>query len=151
PETLREFSQSEDGQVTAGWEMRVPEREPDGFPYQIIFVGPTPEHRGSAIRLRLAATGGEVSDEAEGLLETCHESGAARQVIFRGKYRQFKEIPDQQAPDAAVAVQRRVVAQDRYVIRLAVTVPAGTPAPDPAADASFFELECFKHVLNVTA
>src|SRR5262245_23204642 len=152
PETLREFSQSEDGQVTAGWEMRVPEREPDGFPYQIIFVGPTAEHRGSAFRLRLAAAGGgEVSDDAEVLLETSHETGAARQVIFQGKYQQFKEIPDQQTADAAVAVQRRVVAQDRYVIRLAVTVPAGTPAPDPAADASFFELECFKHVLNVTA
>jgi hypothetical protein len=36
--------------VTAGWEMQVPEREPDGFPYQIIFVGPTAEHRGSAIQ-----------------------------------------------------------------------------------------------------
>lgn len=48
-------------------------------------------------------------------------------------------------------MQRRVVAQDRYMIRLAVTVPASGPQPDPAADASFFELECFKHVLNVTA
>jgi hypothetical protein len=72
-------------------------------------------------------------------------------VIFQGKYKQFREIPDQQALDAAVAVQQRVIAQDRYVIRLTVTVAAGTPLPDPAADTSFFELECFKHVLNVTA
>ena len=151
-EMYREFVHSEDGKVTAGWEMRVPEREPDGFPYQIIFVGPTAEHRGSAIRLRLATReGGEVSDEAKVVLEAAHENGAARQVIFRGKYRQFREIPDQQAADAAVAVQRRVVAQDRYVIHLTVTTPAGVPLPDPAADSSFFELECFKHVLNVTA
>jgi hypothetical protein len=151
-ETLREFVESENGKVTAGWEMRVPEREPDGFPYQIIFVGPTGEHRGSAIRLRLTSRDGdEISDDAEVLVETSHETGAARQVIFQGKYQQFREIPDQAAPDAAVAVQQRVVAQDRYVIRLAVTTSAGTPPPDPTADASFFELECFKHVLNVTA
>jgi hypothetical protein len=37
------------------------------------------------------------------------------------------------------------------MIRLTVTTPAGTPLPDPAANASIFELECFKHVLNVTA
>jgi len=152
PETQREFVQHDQGKVTAGWEMMVPPPGPDGVPYQIIFVGPTTEHRGSAIRLRLAAgDGGEVPDDAEVLLETSHETGAARQVIFRGKYQQFREIPDQQAPNAAVAVQRRVVAQDRYVIRLVVTAPAGTPLPDPAAEASFFELECFKHVLNVTA
>jgi hypothetical protein len=122
--------------VIAGWEMRVPEREPDGFPYQIIFVGPTAEHRGSAIRLRLTTSdGGEVAGEAEVLLETYHQAGAERQVIFTGQYKQFREIPDQQAADAALAVQQRVVAQDRYVIRLAVTVPAGAPPPDLAAAA----------------
>ncbi len=152
PETLREFVNNENGKVIAGWEMRVPEREPDGFPYQIIFVGPTAEHRGSAIRLRLTTSdGGEVAGEADVLLETYHQAGAERQVIFTGQYKQFREIPDQQAADAALAVQQRVVAQDRYVIRLAVTVPAGAPPPDLAAAASFFELECFKHVLNVTA
>jgi hypothetical protein len=151
-ETLREFVRNENGKVTAGWEMCVPEREPDGFPYQIIFVGPTAEHRGSAIRLRLVTRdGGEAPDDADVLLETSHEPGGARQVIFQGKYKQFKEISDQRAPDAALAVQQRVVAQDRYRIRLTVTMPAGTSSPDPAADASFFELECFKHVLNVTA
>ena len=152
PEMLREFVHSENGKMMAGWEMQVPEREPDGFPYQIIFVGPTSEHRGSAIRLYLTtADGGEVPDDAEVRLETSHESGADPQVIFQGKYRQFKEIPDQHAPDAAVAVQQRTVAQDRYLIRLSVTVPAEAAQLDPTADASFFELECFKHVLNVTA
>jgi alkanesulfonate monooxygenase SsuD/methylene tetrahydromethanopterin reductase-like flavin-dependent oxidoreductase (luciferase family) len=151
-ETLGEFVRSKDGTVTAGWEMRVPERELDGFPYQIIFVGPTVEHRGSAIRLRLVnKDGGEISDAAEVLLETYHESGADRQVIFQGTYRQFKEIPDQQAPNAAVAVQQRTVAQDHYIISLSVTVPEGVAQPDPEANESFFELECFKHVLNVTA
>ena len=43
------------------------------------------------------------------------------------------------------------MAQDRYLIRLSVTVPAEAAQLDPTADASFFELECFKHVLNVTA
>lgn len=151
-ETSREFTHYGHGQVTTGWEMRVPEREADGFPYQIIFVGPTAEHRGSALRLRLASkNGGEISDAAEVVLETCHESGADRQVIFQGTYGQFTGIPDQYAPNAAVAVQRRTVAQDCYLIHLSVTVPSGTVQPDPTADESFFELECFKHVLNVTA
>nr|ART38467.1 G421 [uncultured bacterium] len=152
PETLRGFTISENGAVTVGWEMRVPEREADGFPYQIIFVGPTTEHRGSALRLHLVCkSGGEVPDAAEVSLETRHESGADCQVIFQGNYRQFKAIGDQHAPNAAVAVQRRGVAQDRYLMRLSVTVPVGTAEPDPAAEESFFELECFKHVLNVTA
>lgn len=152
PETLRTFMSSENGAVTAGWEMQVPEREPDGFPYQIIFVGPTTDHRGSAIRLHLACTsGGEVPDDAEVVLEMHHEKGKDRQVIFRGKYRQFKDLPDQHALNAAVSAQRRGVAQDRYLMRLSVMVPAGTVQPDPAADESFFELECFKHILNVTA
>jgi len=85
------------------------------------------------------------------LLETSRESGADRQVIFQRTYGQFKTIADQQAPNAAIAVQRRAVAQDHYVIYLSVTVPAEAAQPDPEADESFFELECFKHVLNVTA
>src|SRR5215510_7120323 len=42
-ETQREFAQHEQSKVTAGWEMMVPPPGPDGVPYQIIFVGPTPE------------------------------------------------------------------------------------------------------------
>lgn len=152
PETLRSFTDSENGTVTTGWEMRVPEREPDGFPYQIIFAGPTAEQRGSAIRLHLACkNGGEVPDDAEVVLALHPEKGEDRQVIFRGTYRQFKDLPDQHALNAAVSVQQRGVAQDRYLIRLSVRIPAGTVQPDPEADESFFELECFKHILNVTA
>jgi len=151
-ETVGAFSRTEDGSVSVGWEMEVPEREPDGFPYQMIFVGPTTEHRGSAIRLHLVARDGtEVADETEVRLESSHESGTDRQVIFQGTYRQFKAIADQHSSNAAVAAQRRVVAQDRYRIRLRITPPVGSPQPDPEAEASFFELECFKHVLNVTA
>jgi pimeloyl-ACP methyl ester carboxylesterase len=71
PEMYREFAQHAQGQVIAGWEMVVPPPGPDGVPYQFIFVGPTPEHRGSAIRLRLVTTAGsEVPDDAAVLLET---------------------------------------------------------------------------------
>jgi alkanesulfonate monooxygenase SsuD/methylene tetrahydromethanopterin reductase-like flavin-dependent oxidoreductase (luciferase family) len=151
-ETVGAFTHRENGTVSVGWDMLVPEREADGFPYQIIFVGPTAEHRGSAIRLRLVTNNGaEVTDEAKIRLEASHESGTDQQVIFQGTYRQFKDIADQHAPNAAVAAQRRVVAQDRYVIRLRVTVSEGSPQPDPEAEDSYFELECFKHVLNVTA
>ncbi len=66
-------------------------------------------------------------------------------------YRTFSQIPDQHAPDAAVAAERRAVANDHYLVRLTVTLPAGSPPPDPAADGSWFELECFKHLVNVTA
>lgn len=152
PEMLREFVRRENGQIIAGWEMRVPEREPDGFPCQIIFAGPTAEHRGSAIRLHLATTnGGEVPDDAQVVLETSSETGHDRQLIFQGQFRHFKQISDQHAPNAAVAVQRRGVASDRYIMRLSVTVPAESVGIDPAAAPSFFELECFKHWLNVTA
>ena len=151
-ETVGASTHRENGTVSVGWDMLVPEREADGFPYQIIFVGPTAEHRGSAIRLRLVTSNGaEITDEAKVRLEASHESGTDQQVIFQGTYRQFKDIADQHAPNAAVAAQRRVVAQDRYMIRLRITVPEGSPQPDPDAEDSYFELECFKHVLNVTA
>jgi hypothetical protein len=132
--------------------MRVPEREPNGFPYQIIFSGPTREHRGSAIRLRLCdMKGNEIADDADVLLEARDAFGANRQTIFQGRYGQFREIPDQHAPNAAMAAQRRVVAEDGYVIRLTVSGGGVGLRPDPTAENSFFELECFKHLLNVTA
>jgi hypothetical protein len=83
-------------------------------------------------------------DEAEVLLETYHKSGAERTVMFQGTYQQFKSIPDQHAPNAAVALQKRAEAGEDYVIRLTVTVSADGPQPDPTADESFFELECVK-------
>jgi hypothetical protein len=145
PETQREFVQVGQGKVTAGWEMMVPPPGPDGVPYQIIFVGPTPEHRGSAIRLSMATPDGtSVADDAEVLLETHDKTGAERTVMFQGTYGQFKAILDQRAPNAAVALQRRAEAGEDYVIRLTVMVPADGPRPDPTAEESFFELECVK-------
>lgn len=58
PEFQREYREMRDGQAVGGWELRVPGRGPDGVPYQFIFVGPTSEHRGSAIRLKMVARGG---------------------------------------------------------------------------------------------
>lgn len=151
-EVIDQFVRNDGAKVVAGWEMRVPEREPSGFPYQIIFSGPTREHRGSAIRLRLCdVAGNEMAADADVLLEAHDASGANRQIIFHGKYRQFREISDQHAPNAATAAQRRVVAEDGYVIRLTVSDGGSGPRPDPTAENSFFELECFKHLLNVTA
>jgi alkanesulfonate monooxygenase SsuD/methylene tetrahydromethanopterin reductase-like flavin-dependent oxidoreductase (luciferase family) len=151
-EVIDQFVRNDGGKVVAGWEMRVPEREPNGFPYQIIFSGPTREHRGSAIRLRLCdVTGNEIAEDGDVLLEVHDASGANRQMIFHGKYGQFREISDQHAPNAAAAAQRRVVAEDGYVIRLTVSGGGIGPRPDPNAENSFFELECFKHLLNVTA
>jgi hypothetical protein len=152
PETSREFEHSEQGKVTAGWEMWVPPPGPDGAPYQFIFVGPTSEHRGSAIRLCMVTEDGdEMVDEAEVCLETFYKTGEEHTVIFQGTYGQFKAIPDQYADNAAVAVQRRAEAGEDYIIRLAVTVPAGSPRPDPTADEAFFEVECVKLWWNETA
>jgi hypothetical protein len=151
-EVLRDFTHNADGRITAGWEMRVPEREPGGFPYQIIFSGPTSEHRGSAIRLRLVdARGTELAGNADVLLEVHDGAGTQPQIIFSGKYQAFKEIPDQHTADAAVAAQQRAVAEDGYIIRFRVALAESVAPPDPRADGSFFELECFKHLLNVTA
>jgi len=94
--------------------------------------------------------GNEIADDADVLLEARDAFDANRQTIFQGRYGQFREIPDQHAPNAAIAAQRRVVAEDGYVIRLTVS-SGGGPRPDPSAEDSFFELECFKHLLNVTA
>jgi hypothetical protein len=152
PETQREFTRHDQGTVMAGWEMLVPPPGPDGVPYQIIFVGPTPEHRGSAIRLHMVTTdGGAVADEAEVFLETSYKTGSERTVVFQGRYGQFRAIPDQHAPDAAMALQKRAEAGEDYVIRLTVTVPEGAPPPDPTADDSFFEVECVKLWWHETA
>ena len=132
-------------QVTAGWEMLVPPPGPDSVPYQIIVVGPTLEHRGSAIRLCMVTENvDELPDDADVLLETCYKTGAEHTVMFQGKYGQFRAIPDQYAANAAVAVQKRAETGEDYVIRLTVTVPGSGPRPDPSADESFFELECVK-------
>ena len=151
-ETQGEFEISESSSVTAGWEILSPTAGPDGVPYQLTFVGPTDEHRGTAIRLKLAAKGGgEVSDDADVLLETFYQTGEERTVMFEGKYGLFREIPDQEAANAAVSLQKRGEAGEDYVIRLGITVPEGSPLPDPAANASYFQLECVKLWWNETA
>jgi hypothetical protein len=151
-ETQREFTQHDQGKVTAGWEMLVPPPGPDGVPYQIIFVGPTPEHRGSAFRLHMVTKeGGEIPTDAEVLLETYYKTGAERRRMFQGTYGQFRAIPDQHAPNAAVALQQRAEAGEDYIIRLTVTVPGSEPQPDPTADESFFEVECVKLWWHETA
>ena len=77
PETQCDIVQHGQGKVTTGWEMMVPPPGPDAVPYQIIFVGPTPEHRGSAIRLSMVTIAdATMPDEAEVLLETYHKTGA---------------------------------------------------------------------------
>ena len=98
-----------------------------------------------------ATDGREVSGDADIVLETCHPSGGNSQLIFQTKYSQFAAIPDQHASNAANALQQRAVVAEPFIIRLKVTVPPGSPQPDPAADESLFEIECFKHWLNVTA
>lgn len=144
PETVGEFVERHEGAITAGWEMRVPARGPDGVPFLMILVGPDTDHRGVAIRLHMAAKGGAVPDDAVVRLETYHESGAERTVAFEGTYGEFARIADQHAPDAAVSVHERAEAGEDYIIRLGVTVPEGGPEPVPAAFESYFELDCTK-------
>jgi alkanesulfonate monooxygenase SsuD/methylene tetrahydromethanopterin reductase-like flavin-dependent oxidoreductase (luciferase family) len=152
PEVVRRFAPREHRDFTAGWEMRVPERGADGFPYQIIFAGPTAEHRGSAIRLHLvSADGDELPDEAEVRLEILDQARSETQTIFEGRYGHFRSILDQHAPNAALSAQRRGVATDRHVIRLTIVASDGGPWPDLTAEEWYFEIECFKHWLNVTA
>ena len=102
PETVGEFVERDNGSLTCGWEMRVPEREPDGFPYEIIFVGPTASYRGSAIRLHLVTGAGEpVSDDAEVVLETCDPERPGSPDRFCGQLR-----PVQPPPGSARAERR---------------------------------------------
>ena len=151
-ETRREFQESEVGRISTGWEILVPPPGPDGVPYQLIFVGPTSEHRGSALRLHLVDQQGKaVDDAAEVLLETYYQTGEERTVMFQGRYGDFKQVPDQRAADAAVAVQKRAESGEDYVIRLGVTIPEGGPPPDLEANDTYFELECVKLWWNETA
>jgi len=138
PECQGEFREREDGMVTVGWELRVPEPGPDGVPFLFIFVGPTSEHCGSAFRLGMKGA----PDSASVLVHCFYKTGSERSVIFEGRYGDLEE---------AVGVQRRVEAGQDYVIRVGVTVPGGGPEPDPAAEESFFELECVKLWWNETA
>lgn len=154
PELVREVSEQSDGKTTVGWELAVPERGADGFPYAIIFAGPSPEERGSAVRVRLVTRdGADIADDARVVLEAVppEPAGGERLVAFEGPYKDFKSLPDQFATDAALSCQGRVEAGEHYRIRLTATVPSGGPLPDPDADDSFFEVEVFKHWRNFVA
>ena len=145
PETQREVEEATPEGLKVGWEMHVPQMGPDGAPFQIIFVGPTSEHRGTPIRLNLVAKdGGKIPDDAEVLVESYYQTGSERTVIFQGTYGQFAEIPDQHGPNAAVAAQKRAEAGSDYVVRLSLTVPSDGPRPDLNAMESYFELGCVK-------
>ena len=149
PELHGEFREVADGRVTAGWELRAPERGADGVPFQFIFVGPTSEHRGTGMRLAMAAAGGSpLAAQATVRVETYHQTGANRTTVFEGPYALFA------APsggDGTVPLGRRAEAGEDYIIRVAVSVPEGGPEPDPGADGSFFELDCVKLWWNETA
>ena len=152
PETRGEFQDAGEGRVTVGWEILSPPAGPDGVPYQLIFVGPTSEHRGCAVRLNLVTRDGiHAPDDAEVLLETYYRTGEERTVLFQGRYGDFKAVPDQHTAGAALAIQKRGEAGEDYVIRLGVSVPEGGHIPDPEADGSYFELECVKLWWNETA
>lgn len=144
-EASGEFVERSNGKVTAGWELRVPERGSDGVPYRMILVGPSADHRGSALRLHLACKdGGDLPDTAEVTVETFYKSGAERTLPFEGTYASFRRISDQHAPEAAVSLQQRADLGEDYVIRVGVTTAEGGPEPDPAAFDSYFEIECAK-------
>lgn len=152
PEVAGRFAATELGRFTVGWEMRVPERGADGFPYQIIFAGPTAEHRGSAIRLHLVtADGNELPDATEVRVEIVNRMRPETQVVFEGRYGQFRRIQDQHAPNAALSAERRGVATESHSVRLMILGSSDAARPDLTAGESSFEIECFKHWLNVTA
>ena len=155
PESYREFEESADGVTTGGWELMIPESA-DGIPYQFILVGPSADSRGTALRLSmLCKDGSPVPDDADVLLESYYHTGSERTVMFQGKYGEFRAIPDQDAADAAVSIQKRAEIGEQYVIRLSVSIATGSVAsgslPDPVSDDSYFELECVKLWWNESA
>ena len=151
PESYREFEESLDGIATGGWELMIPETSADGVPFQFIFVGPSADNRGTAIRLNMITKDGSpVPEDADVLLESYYHTGSERTVMFQGKYGEFSVIADQEAPDAAVSLQKRAEIGEQYVIRLSVSVASGSP-PDPVSDDSYFELECVKLWWNESA
>jgi alkanesulfonate monooxygenase SsuD/methylene tetrahydromethanopterin reductase-like flavin-dependent oxidoreductase (luciferase family) len=153
PEVLRSFSdRKEGGRVSAGWEMRVQESGADGFPYEIILVGPSNDQRGGAFRLRLGdGEGNDAPADTQVKVEVVDPNSGARQLAFDGSYGEFTAIEDQHAPQAALATRGRAVAPSRFLINLTVSVPARTGPIDPDDPISFFEIECFKNWLNITA
>ena len=152
PEVTRIIQESRDGMAVGGWELAVPEPGPDGNPFLFIFVGPTAEHRGSAVRLRMsAAGGGALPDDAQVLIESFYKTGSERQTIFAGAYSEFSAIADQDDPDATLSAQRRVEAGEDYLVRVEVSAPEGGAVPDPSAAGSGFRIDCVKLWWNESA
>ena len=144
-EITRYIQETRDGMAVGGWELAVPPPGPDGNPYLFVFVGPTAEHRGSAVRLRMAAKGGgDVPDDAQVLIESMYKSGSERQTIYSGAYGAFSAIADQGDPAATLSAQRRVEAGEDYLVRVEVAVAEGGPEPNPTAAGSGFRLDCVK-------
>ena len=104
-----------------------------------------------AVRSRGGTQGGALDDDVEVLLETYYKDGDERTVMFQGRYGEFKQVPDQRASQAAVALQKRAESGEDYVIRLGVTVPEGGPLPDLEANDTYFELDCVKLWWNESA
>ena len=145
PDITRLIQETRDGMAVGGWEMAVPEPGPDGNPFLFIFVGPTAEHRGSGLRLHMAAAdGGAIPDTAQVLVESFYKTGSERQTIFAGEYGEFSAIANQKDPDASLSAQRRVESGEDYLVRVEVSVPAGGPVPDPTAAGSDFHIDCVK-------
>jgi len=138
---------ADDDRVTLAWEMQVAKIAEDGSPTQIIVPGPTADHKGCAIYLRLAdCHGTEAADDTRIVLEARGPDGADTQVMFEGNYGQFKA-----APDHTLGAHLRGVAKNDYWIRLAVTVLTSGPEPDLEHEESTFEIRCFKRLLNLSA
>ncbi len=153
PEFHREFEQAGDGLLTGGWELIVPDTPLDGIPYQFIFVGPSADFRGTALRLNMVCKDGSpIPDDADILLESYYHTGSERVVMYEGKYGEFSAISDQEAEEAAVSIHKRAEIGEQYVVRLSVEVPSGSGSPpDPVSDDSWFELECVKLWWNESA
>ena len=97
PEITRFIQETRDGMAVGGWELAVPEPGPDGNPFLFIFVGPTAEHRGSGLRLHMAAADGSaIPDTAQVLVESFYKTGSERQTIFAGEYGEFSGIANQE-------------------------------------------------------
>ena len=132
PEITRFIQETRDGMAVGGWELAVPEPGPDGNPFLFIFVGPTAEHRGSGLRLHMAASDGSaVPDTAQVLVESFYKTGSERQTIFAGEYGEFSAIANQEDPDASLSAQRRVESGEDYLVRVEVSAPEGGPVPGP--------------------
>jgi len=146
-ETVGVARNAENGSVTVAWEMQLAKIADDGSPTQIIVPGPSPEHKGCAIRLSLVTSdGAPVIDDARVVLEANGPGGADPQIMFDGRYAQFV-----QASDHTVAAQMRGVARNDYAIKLSVTLPSTAAEPDLEHVESGFEIKCFKHLVTLSA